>query len=97
MLGSHGSSVVKVLETILSLSLCCQVLLSLNAEEHWLAKKEEKTGMRLLREEGQTIAYCDRGANRRTTREWDPFSHKSKSYKDLERNFDIVRRINENG
>ena len=81
MLGSHGSSVVKVLETILSISLCCQVLLSLNAEEHWLAKQEEKTGMRLLREEGHIIAYCDRGANRRTTREWDHLATKVKATK----------------
>ena len=58
--------------------------------------------MRLLREEGRIRSYCDRGANRRTTREddlseWDAFIKKSKSHKDLltERNFDIVMQINE--
>ena len=73
-----------------------------NEEEHRLAKQEAKTGMRLFREEGRIRAYCDRGANRRTTREddlseWDAFINKSKSHKDLlsERNSDIVRKINE--
>ena len=73
-----------------------------NEEEHRLAKQEAKTGMRLFREEGRIRPYCDRGANRRTTREddlseWDAFINKSKSHKDLlsERNSDIVRKINE--
>ena len=73
-----------------------------NAEEHWLAKQEAKAGMRLLMEEGRLRSYCDRGANRRTTREddlseWDAFIKKSKSHKDLltERNSDIVMQINE--